>query len=494
MGIIYKNILSIEDYFVSNTNLEIFNPNLLNIPDYQRPYKWTKKNVIQLMNDIIHHSKKNNVNYRLGTIVLHNTKKDDNNNNYIKNKDKSKIDVFDIVDGQQRTITLAMIYHALININKIDVENKEITFLDNEFDNRISQSNIYNNYEVIKEYIREFDYEIVKFFLKKCELVIVILGDEAEAFQFFDSQNTRGKELYPHDLLKAFHLREISDDTNKIGIVETWEKHNSNSLNELLGTYLYRIKSWSMGKSAIKFTNDDIHFFKGISRQHHKYPYSELYRMADAFVDNSAGVSKYVGHKITYPFQIDSIIINGERFFEMIGYYLKKIKLIENLGNESEYIHTLKELGVFVNVDGNLRSPKTIATSNIKFLTEYDKKNRTGDKYIRDMFSCLLIYYIDKFGIEDVEKAINKYFIWAYSLRIEMSAVYIESINNYAIGDKLLKNNKFGINPFEIIRNSFTPSDSLEFENFKLKFSNETETNNAKLIEHLKGMYNNESK
>lgn len=44
--------------------------------------------------------------------------------------------------------------------------------------------------------------------------------DISEAFQFFDSQNARGKALYPHDLLKAYHLREMAgvseEETEKL--------------------------------------------------------------------------------------------------------------------------------------------------------------------------------------------------------------------------------------------------------------------------------------
>ena len=57
----------------------------LAIPPYQRPYKWTAKNVNQLITDILTFSAKNTKQYRLGTLVLHNN---------------------EIVDGQQRIVTL----------------------------------------------------------------------------------------------------------------------------------------------------------------------------------------------------------------------------------------------------------------------------------------------------------------------------------------------------------------------------------------------------
>lgn len=61
------------------------------IPSYQRPYKWTAKNVNQLISDIIAFRERKQ--YRLGTLVLHNN---------------------EIVDGQQRIhhIDIAYSYHV----------------------------------------------------------------------------------------------------------------------------------------------------------------------------------------------------------------------------------------------------------------------------------------------------------------------------------------------------------------------------------------------
>lgn len=66
----------------------------LSIPIYQRPYKWTVKNIHQLFADIITHKDKSS--YRLGTIVFH---QDD--------------ELKQIVDGQQRTISLMLAVRAL---------------------------------------------------------------------------------------------------------------------------------------------------------------------------------------------------------------------------------------------------------------------------------------------------------------------------------------------------------------------------------------------
>jgi len=42
----------------------------LEIPDYQRPYKWTAKNVIQLLDDIVDAKNENKETYRVGTEMV----------------------------------------------------------------------------------------------------------------------------------------------------------------------------------------------------------------------------------------------------------------------------------------------------------------------------------------------------------------------------------------------------------------------------------------
>ncbi len=73
----------------------------LKIPEYQRPYKWTARNAIQLLDDIIEAKNDNKEVYRVGTLILH--KETDSNGNKTHN----------IVDGQQRTITFSLLLYAL---------------------------------------------------------------------------------------------------------------------------------------------------------------------------------------------------------------------------------------------------------------------------------------------------------------------------------------------------------------------------------------------
>lgn len=81
---------------------ELLQQPALNIPAYQRPYKWTQQHLHALLDDIKLHSDKSA--YRLGTVVFHSQIDQNNNGN----------EQLDIVDGQQRTLTLVLLVQAIL--------------------------------------------------------------------------------------------------------------------------------------------------------------------------------------------------------------------------------------------------------------------------------------------------------------------------------------------------------------------------------------------
>ena len=180
----------------------------LKIPEYQRPYKWTVKNSNQLLDDIKDAMNANKEVYRVGTLILHH----DEDGNY------------NIVDGQQRTITFSLLLNSL--------KQSPIRFLNQNLSyNPYNIHNVMNNSRAFERQIAKLldendKKDLVDYVSNHCELIVVITEDLSEAFQFFDSQNARGKALYPHDLLKAYHLREMNTlniyETERI--VKMWEE------------------------------------------------------------------------------------------------------------------------------------------------------------------------------------------------------------------------------------------------------------------------------
>lgn len=414
---------------------ELLMDSSLAIPQYQRPYKWTGRNINQLLSDVAVHKDKSS--YRLGTIVFH-------------EHDGLK----DIVDGQQRTISLLLAARALIVRRKAkELDRKDLReqlgeleqrMVDPSFESEISKNNIHNNYLEVYRIVSRSDFteEHIDFLLNKCHVVTVALNDVSEAFQFFDSQNARGRDLEPHDLLKAYHLREFSatDEALKVKTVARWENSNTEELAALFSHYLYRIRNWSRGASARYFGKNDTDLFKGVNIETiDSYPYVEQLRIAHHFVNhyNAQYERKIDGRPMDFPFHLDQIIINGRRFFEMTTHYQEKV---QHIRDESQ------GRGLEANVELDGYAGKILETIN-----SYPARDRTGDGYARTIFDCLLIYYVDKFGHAEISRAIEKIFIWAYSLRLQMQVVQLASMDNHVLENNLFVQIKQATRPADFI-------------------------------------------
>lgn len=393
---------------------EIFEQADLTIPSYQRPYKWTVKNTNQLIDDILLHRDKSK--YRLGTMVAH-----DNNGK------------LEIVDGQQRFITILLIAKVLSDGNFLDGDVSHfLTYL--KFSNTISHKNIARNYQAVISRASDIVNEkFSKFFLDQCEMVQIVLKSESEAFQFFDSQNARGKDLDPHDLLKAFHLREMNDSSSseKIAVVRQWEDIKPEELANLFALYLYPIRQWSKHQSARYFSKSDVDTFKGINlKKSPAYPYAQTLRMLESFTQHYKNSPDRVfdNQEVHFPFQLSQTIINGRHFFDMVSYYQKsKEELFEYLKSHEQ----TKEI--------------------ISVLDNQKYRHRTGDKYVRRLFDSAILCYWDKFGLIEIEKAIKVIFLWAYQIRLTKQSVFIESIDNHAtLGIKLFNKIYEATHPKEI--------------------------------------------
>lgn len=349
----------------------------LNIPDYQRPYKWTIRNIEDLLSDITNaisdaERYRSGFKYRIGTIIVH------------INEDGG----YDIVDGQQRIISLAML--------KLFLEPEYVcSILDKEFSNKVTQSNIHDNYTFIREWFSLKSEDVRKAFIQAfeeiLEVVVISVENVSEAFQLFDSQNARGKALDPHDLLKAYHLREMKKYPYEMEhAVTKWEAKDTVLIRELFDLFLFPVWNWARGIKSRPFTAKEIDTYKGIGE-------GSVYTYA-----------RRASRAMPY-FQITEPFIAGNDFFEMVDHYML---LLQDVKKE---IATNPAFSVIKDVLG-------------------DEKGSTGFRYTRNLFYCVLLCYYDKFHLFD-EMAVKKLFTWAFMVRVDMENLGFDSINKYAVGD-----------------------------------------------------------
>lgn len=408
----------------------------LSIPDYQRPYKWTIKHVQQLLDDLLTHFRNQQQVYRIGTVVIHKYNEE--------NKETKKIEEkLDIVDGQQRLITLSLLLYYLNNEKKF----MDKSLLDEGVAHTLSKSNIINNYNFIKNYSISHKEAFKNYLLEICEMVYVELDDLDEAFQFFDSQNSRGKPLESYDLLKAYHLREMEDKPKEIihHCVERWEKsalsQEINNLDKIINYILFRLRRWHYQESGEVFTSDELETFKGVS-EGATYPYlSPLF--STKVVEKLAQQNPMFYHPrfVKTSFQTIQTLINGEQFFDYVQYYSE---LYEKLFKEgSGLVDKVKKI-----------NGKDIEKGVNTFLNNQEYCYRVGDKYLKNLFECTVLFYFDKFGEVYLDEFISKAFLWVYLIRFKHQRIPFKTVEDEACSKSGLLSH---------IERSLTPSQVLKY-------------------------------
>ena len=365
------------------------------IPSYQRPYKWENKNIRELILDIqksIEEARKYpNFKYRVGTVILYR---------------ESGTEPYEVVDGQQRLLSFLLL--------KLCLEpNFSCGLLSTKFSDKITQKNLHSNAGTIREWFSSVDDATKATFNKALgdtlEVVVLTVNELSEAFQLFDSQNTRGRELYPHDLLKAYHLREIHDKYDMQRSVLKWESKDPKAIRELFDSYLFPLWNWSKRLKSRSFTAAEIDLYKGIEESS-DYTYARRANKAKPY------------------FQIVEPIISGRDFFDMVEYYMQMLHDIKQELIDNPDFARIKDL--LIDDKSKVGQIKTPAD-----LDKACKSSSTGMNHARNLFFCALLCYYDRFHNFD-PMAVKKLFTWAMMLRVDMHTLSDKSIDLYAVGEE----------------------------------------------------------
>ena len=270
--------------------------------------------------------------------------------------------------------------------------------------------NIRKNYQFLQSYIQELgdnDHlaNFKTYILQNCDFAVVVLDNLDEAFQYFDSQNSRGKSLEAYDLLKAYHLREMGDVCDVYRLVETWEKNATMKadapnqpvwLKLIINDILSRYRRWELKMSAESFEKQDVDIFKGLSHQKQQ---------------NFLKLFKRYAHEI----QMNGVILDGEQFFEYIEHY------------KAQYESLFADGGL-------VNHPKIVIPNTQTPLFRHLKQHSTinkGDGFVFMLFVIMVMRYYDKFGGYRLDKAVVKIARWAYFLRFYHKSIYFLSVEKH---------------------------------------------------------------
>jgi len=389
-------------------------PNL-HIPEYQRPYRWTFKNVEQLLTDINNARANGKQDYLIGSVIIH--KKDS---------------VLDIVDGQQRITTLYLIAKALTYNGSLP----QLTFNHTDSFLHIHENNAFIKEWVELNLVKSDRQNFLDYIFDNCQVVKVTVKQISEAFQLFETQNGRGKDLEAYNLLKAYHIRAMTSSSceEKIDCDVRWEdaamytdKNNvpRDLLRQVINEHLYRCRLWSRSEEAGRFSKQCVDEFKGFTVDRDtpvEFAYQNclvqqqialgLMQMMNAGLFKLKSRFEHGDPDNISPFaNINQLIVNGKPFFDWVETYIEIYKRI------------------FMQPDSSQLSDfKEFYSSSCK----YKGYQRNGDTYIREVYKSAIIYIFDRFGEMGVNCLYKPVYICLYRMRLEKKQVRYATMSSFS--------------------------------------------------------------
>ena len=379
----------------------------LHIPEYQRPYRWTAKNVEQLLVDINNARANGKQDYLIGSVIIH----------------KKKDNTLDIVDGQQRITTLYLIAKALDYKGQLP----QLTFNHTDSFFHIHENNAFIHEWVELNLARADSQDFLDYIFANCQVVKVTVKSLSEAFQLFETQNGRGKDLETYNLLKAYHIRAMTSSSRKekIDCDVRWEdaamytdKNNAQRdlLRQLINEHLYRCRLWSRSEEAGRFSKQHIDEFKGFTIDRDS-PVEFVYQNCLVQQQIASGLMQMMNaglFKVKSRFEhgdpdnmspfanINQLIINGKPFFDWVETYIEVYKRIF-MQTDSSQLSNFKDF--------------------YRSFCKYEGCQRNGDSYIREVYKSAIILIFDRFGEKGLNHLYKAVYICLYRMRLEKKQV-----------------------------------------------------------------------
>lgn len=280
---IIKNILSRKTY---------------TIPDYQREYSWIVNEEISLFwEDFIYYLDGSEDNFFIGPLVF-------------KGENINK-DTFDVIDGQQRLVTLIVIFSVIrdlfseLNKKELakglqqfliykDARSQDKVVLVNEsphpyFQERILNANIgfspKKNDEELIERARAFfeekirgrlekiktkngkikELEKIREYLFNIDTVLIVSNDEVDAYTIFETINSRGKDLSSLDLVKNYVVKNYPKKAGVKEPISKWkeilkniEKDKDNFFNRFWASWRKKENESKLYRRFARYVKNEI--------------------------------------------------------------------------------------------------------------------------------------------------------------------------------------------------------------------------------------------
>ncbi len=440
------------------------------LPPYQRRYCWGEPQVAALLGDIdslLQDKGGEEPQYQvplfLGTVILHQEGDVKLRNN--------------LVDGQQRALTLSLLLIALHRYNNrlnngIDVYQlagiEQPSLLNARFSHHQAQQQLALNFKQIEQHINNAAWANnqakLTQMLAGIECVVITIHSIDQAFAFFDSQNSSGKRLSEFDLLKARHLRGIvSHPSVGIGCSRIWEEYELLKLNschdysvayylteQLLGYTRqrqrgkpvdalqldaeYPVSTQSITASATHQHTPTV-ALSGLTNSPFcrdwqvKYDADKRDRFPFTFTHqlslHGEQLSRDVEDVSLLPLQLNQPLIGGEQFFIFIAKYVALYKQL---------------FAADINTQSATDNGEVVSIQERYLLLHRGLEARQGLGYPRliQVWQSLVIFYVDRFGQDKhLDTFVQLSDQYVFSLRIAMARLSRASVEKSLRSDEL---------------------------------------------------------
>lgn len=332
----------------------------ITIPEYQRPYCWQDQQLAKLLADIKAHTKSAaQLPYYLGSLIIH-----------------QNGEALNLIDGQQRVTTLALLGYL----------NGQLPAVDLRFESPTSQQQIKHNLAWLKQRLRDWAEDIN---FDRLQLTLVITESEDDAYRFFETQNTGGVRLSGPDIIKAHHLRAVTN-LQQGTVAKQWE-----SLGDLNTVVLALLKGRYWQNILLR------------ELPSHRQPKQVRECIVSELADNTRdGTSDVAYGRIKH-------LVAQDGCFQLLSQQGYEVRQPLNAG-----VNTVSYLAYFQQLYN--RYWESLDLPHLAGYVTFCKwlKNLEGCGYLEELYQTCLLLYLSHFGEDQLEIAAKKLFRVVYSRRV----------------------------------------------------------------------------
>jgi len=339
----------------------------LRIPEYQRPYRWGIEQLERLTSDIRQFfgaSGHSRHDFYLGTIVLH-----------------QSVSQLNIIDGQQRLTSLLLLAHCM----GMDDLAGCLKFSAPE-----SQDQIHTNLR----WLEQQSCAAIDF--ARVNVTLVVTQSEDDAYRFFETMNTGGVRLNGPQIIKAHHLRAVAKQEQDRYAREWEAMEDLDGLVELV----MRVRYWEKLR------------WRELS-SHRSKP-----RVRDEIVLELADMTGSDDGDLAY---VNAVIprVDGTRMRvdAKTGYAMRQpLDAGRNSIHYLQYLHGLqRQLKEASQFQAFQHAYKALVV------------DARGSDYLRKFYDSTVLFYVSRFGTEDLYEASLWLFRSVYAPRLTNEKVVRES-------------------------------------------------------------------